>query len=214
MAYIPPNPVPLWPAFFPSAPVVPKLYYDALSPEQRIKKLCEELHRLCEYANLLGENINLDHAAIAQLQADFQRFIDGEYDQYYKDVIYRWIQDNFVDLISEGVKQVFFGLTDDGYFCAYVPDSWNEIMFDTGAVFGRSDYGRLILRFEADEVAQRGTIDNTYNVGSYNLNAVARQLRAEIERLIADVEINGNRTDYAYNTLFTNLDEVVSDGNF
>lgn len=214
MAYIPPNPIPLWPAFFPSAPVVPKLYYDALSPEQRIKKLCEELHRLCEYANLLGVNINLDHEAIAQLQADFQRFIDGEYDQYYKDVIYQWIQDNFADLISEGIKQVFFGLTDDGYFCAYVPDSWNEITFDTGAVFGRSDYGRLILRFEADEAAQRGTIDNTYNVGSYNLNAVARQLKAEIEQLIADVEVNGNRTDYAYNTLFTNLDEVVSDGNF
>ena len=214
MAYLPPNPVPLWPAFFPSAPVVPKLYYDALSPEQRIKKLCEELHRLCEYANLLGENINLDHAAIAQLQADFQRFIDGEYDQYYKDVIYQWIQDNFADLISAGVRQVFFGLTDDGYFCAYVPNSWNEITFDTGAVFGRSDYGRLILRFEADEAAQRGTIDNTYNIGSYSLNAVARQLRAEIERLIADVEVNGNRTDYAYNTLFTNLDEVVSDGNF
>ena len=214
MAYLPPNPVPLWPAFFPSAPVVPKLYYDALSPEQRIKKLCEELHRLCEYANLLGENINLDHAAIAQLQADFQRFIDGEYDQYYKDVIYHWIQDNFADLISAGVRQVIFGLTDDGYFCAYVPNSWNEITFDTGAVFGRSDYGRLILRFEADEAAQRGTIDNTYNIGSYSLNAVARQLRAEIERLIADVEVNGNRTDYAYNTLFTNLDEVVSDGNF
>lgn len=214
MAYVLPNPVPLWPAFFPSAPVVPKLYYDALSPEQRIKKLCEELHRLCEYANLLGVNINLDHEAIAQLQADFQRFIDGEYDQYYKDVIYQWIQDHFADLISEGVKQVFFGLTDDGYFCAYVPNSWSEITFDTGAVFGRSDYGRLILRFEADEAAQRGTIDNTYNVGSYNLNAVARQLKAEIEQLIADVEVNGNRTDFTYNTLFTNLDEVVSDGNF
>lgn len=213
MAFVPPNPVPLWPAFFPSAPVVPKLYYDALSPEQRIKKLCEELHRLCEYANLLGENINLDHKAIEALQEAFQQFIDGEYDQYYKDVIYQWIQDNFADLISAGIKQVYFGLTDDGYFCAYVPDSWDEITFDTGAVFGRSDYGRLILRFEADPAA-RGVIDNTYNVGSYSLNAVAKKLRDEITRLIADLEINANRTDYAYNTLFTNLDEVVSNGNF
>lgn len=213
MAYVPPNPVPLWPVFFPSAPVVPKLYYDALSPEQRIKKLCEELHRLCEYANLLGENINLDHAAIEQLQADFQRFIDGEYDQYYKDVIYRWIQDNFADLISAGVRQVYFGLTSDGYFCAYIPDSWDEITFDTGAVYGRSDYGRLILRFEADPAA-RNVIDNTYNVGSYALNSVARTLRDEITQLITDLEVNANRTDYAYNTLFTNLDEVVSDGNF
>lgn len=213
MAYVPPNPVPLWPAFFPSAPVVPKLYYDALSPEQRIKKLCEELHRLCEYANLLGESINLDHAAIEQLQNDFQRFIDGEYDQYYKDVIYQWIQDNFADLISAGVKQVFFGLTNDGYFCAYIPESWDEIAFDTGAVYGRSDYGRLILRFEADPAA-RAVIDNTYNVGSYSLNSVARSLRDEITQLVADLEVNANRTDYAYNTLFTNLDEVVSDGNF
>jgi len=213
MAYMPPNPVPLWPAFFPSAPVVPKLYYDALSPEQRIKKLCEELHRLCEYANLLGENINLDHAAIEHLQADFQRFIDGEYDQYYKDVIYKWISDNFADLISAGIRQVYFGLTDDGYFCAYVPDSWDEISFDTGAVFGRSDYGRLILRFEVDPNA-RAVIDNTYNVGSYNLNAVARTLKAEIERLIADLEVTANRGDYAFDTLFTNLDEVVSNGNF
>lgn len=213
MAFVPPNPVPLWPAFFPSAPVVPKLYYDALSPEQRIKKLCEELHRLCEYANLLGENINLDHKAIEALQEAFQQFIDGEYDQYYKDVIYQWIQDNFADLISAGIKQVYFGLTDDGYFCAYVPDSWDEITFDTGAVFGRSDYGRLILRFEADPAA-RNVIDNTYNVGSYSLNAVAKKLRDEITRLIADLEINANRTDYAYNTLFTNLDEVVSNGNF
>lgn len=213
MAYVPPNPVPLWPAFFPSAPVVPKLYYDALSPEQRIKKLCEELHRLCEYANMLGENINLDHTAIEQLQSDFQRFIDGEYDQYYKAVIYKWIQDNFADLISAGVRQVYFGLTSDGYFCAYIPDSWDEITFDTGAVYGRSDYGRLILRFEADPAA-RNVIDNTYNIGSYALNSVAQRLRDEITQLVADLEVNANRTDYAYNTLFTNLNEVVSDGNF
>lgn len=214
MAFVPPNPVPLWPAFFPSAPVVPKLYYDALSPEQRIKKLCEELHRLCDYANMLGVNINLDREELARLQAEFQRFIDGAYDEYYKAEIYQWIQDNFADLISAGVKQVYFGLTSDGYFCAYVPDSWSEIDFDTGAVYGRSDYGRLILRFEADPDAQRGTIDNTYNVGSYALNNVATELRDEIIQLIADLEVNGNRTDYAYNTLFTNLDEVVSDGNF
>ena len=212
MSYVPPNPIPLWPAFFPSAPVVPKLYYDALSPEQRIKKLCEELHRLCEYANLLGVNINLDHEAIAQLQADFQRFIDGEFNDYYKQVIYQWIQDHFAELISNGIRQVYFGLTDDGYFCAYVPASWAEITFDTGAVFGRSDYGRLMLRFEADPNAH--SIDNTYNTNAYSLNNVGRQLKALIDQLIVDVEVNSNRTDDAYNTLFTNLDEVVSDGNF
>lgn len=216
MAYIPTPPVPLWPAFFPSAPVVPKLYYDALSPEQRIKKLCEELHRLCEYANTLGIAINLDREAIAELQSDFQRFIDGEYDQYYKDLIYKWIQDNFADLISAGVRQVFFGLTDDGYFCAYVPDSWREIAFDTGAVFGRSDYGRLILRFEADPA--QGVIDNTYGTaasyGTAQLTNAARRLADLIDQLVTDVEVNGRRTDEVFAAEFTNLDEVVSNGGF
>lgn len=207
MAYIPPNPVPLWPAFFPSAPVVPKLYYDALSPEQRIKKLCEELHRLCDYANMLGININLDHELIAQLQEDFQKFIDGEYDDYYEKVIYDWIQENFAELISAGIKQVYFGLTDDGYFCAYVPDSWSEISFDTGAVYGRSDYGRLILKFEADPNAQ-GVIDNTYS--NYTLNA--KQLT--LQQIIADLEVTARRGDASYNALFTNLDVEVSNGNF
>lgn len=213
MPYFPPTcvtPYPLWNKF---TPTLPTLYWDVDSHEERIKRICLELHKLIEYANYLGENINLDHETIEQLQEDFQKFIDGEYDDYYKQVIYDWIQENFADLISEGIKQVFFGLTDDGYFCAYVPDSWSEITFDTGVVYGRSDYGRLILRFEADPAAQN-VIDNTYNTGSYSLNHIARQLKEEIEQLIVDVETNSNRTDYAYNTLFTNLDEEVSDGNF
>lgn len=216
MAYTPTPPVPLWPAFFPSAPVVPKLYYDALSPEQRIKKLCEQLHRLCEYANELGIAINLDRTAIEELQADFQKFIDGEYDEYYKKVIYDWIHEHFADLIREGVRQVFFGLTDDGYFCAYVPDSWNEITFDTGAVFGRSDYGRLILRFEADPA--QGVIDNTYGssaaFGYGQLNRAARELAEVIDTLVNDLETTTRRTDETFAAEFTNLDEVVSNGGF
>lgn len=202
MAFVPPNPVPLWPAFFPSAPVVPKLYYDALSPEQRMKKLCEEIQRLCDYANTLGVNINLDREELARLQAEFQRFIDGAYDEYYENALYEWIQEHFADLISAGIKQVFFGLTDDGYFCAYVPDSWSEISFDTGAVFGRSDYGRLILQFEPDPNA-RNVLDNRYQ--TYTLNGPSTTL----EQLVADLEITTRRGDMAFETLFTNMDQEV-----
>lgn len=207
MAFTPPVNVPLWPAFFPSAPVVPKLYYDALSPEQRLKKLCEELQRLCEYANALAGGINADHTLIKELQEAFQRFIDGEYDEYYKHLIADWIEANFADLLSAGIKQVYFGLTDDGYFCAYIPDSWSEITFDTGAVYGRSDYGRLILKFEPDPSAQ-GMIDNTYS--TYTLNASTQR----IQQLIADLEVIGRRGDVTYNAMFTNLDVEVSNGNF
>lgn len=198
------NPVPLWPAFFPSAPVVPKLYYEALSPEQRIKKLCEELHRLCEYANVLGININLDHEVINELQRQFDDFISGGFEAYYEEMLNAWIDEHFAELISHGIRQVYFGLTSDGHFCAYVPDSWSEITFDTGAVFGRSDYGRLILKFEADPNAH-GVIDNTYS--NYTLNAREQQ----IQQLIADLEVTARRGDKSYATLFTNMDVEVLD---
>ena len=207
------TPYPFWTQF---TPTLPSLYWDVDSHEERIKRLCLELHKLIEYANYLGENINLDHETIKELQDAFQKFIDGEYDQYYKDVIYQWIQDNFADLISAGVKQVYFGLTDDGYFCAYVPDSWSEITFDTGAVYGRSDYGRLILRFEADNAM--GVIDNTYGANASfsnsQLSAANRRLAEVIEQLVTEMEIVTRRSDETFAAEFTNLDEVVSNGGF
>lgn len=150
MAYVPPNPIPLWPAFFPSAPVVPKLYYEALSPEQRMKKLCEELHRLCDYANMLGININLDHELIAQLQRDFQTFLDSGFEDHYEEQIHAWVLEHMPDIIRDAIRMVFFGLTADGYFCAWIPDSWTDIWFDTGANYGRSDYGCLMILFQAN----------------------------------------------------------------
>lgn len=50
-----------------------------------------------------------------------------------------------MESLEKFVKQVFFGLTDDGYFCAYIPDSWDDITFFTESNFANPDYGRLQL---------------------------------------------------------------------
>lgn len=205
-----PIPIPPYSAFLPSAPVIPKLYWDTFSQEQRIHRICEELCKICEYANDLGIAINLDHDIIEELQAEFEKFKESGFDDYYKAQLLAWIDEHFADLISHGMKQVYFGLTDDGYFCAYVPDSWSEITFDTGAVFGRSDYGRLILRFEADPTAQ-GVIDNTYG---YTLSQASRQLRERIDQLVRDLEVTVLRGDATYDAMFTNVSEVLPNGNF
>lgn len=204
MAFTPPIPlVPYW-DFHPGAPIVPKLYWDAVSPEQGVHRLAQELRKLCEYANAIATSVNLDHKIIEELQDAFEKFVESGFDDYYAKQIQAWIDAHLADIIGAAAKMVFFGLTDDGYFCAYIPDSWNEITFDTGMVYGRSDYGRLILRFDADG---KGVIDNTY---SYSLNSKPSDFR----QLVADLEANANRTDQAYDALFTNLDEVISNGNF
>lgn len=190
-----------WMGFTDYVPTVPQLYWNVDGNEQRYHLLCRQLHKLVCYADMLGQKIDLDHAAIDELERQFEKFIESGFDDYYKEQIEAWIDAHMPDIIGKTVKMVYFGLTDDGHFCAYIPDAWSDITFDTGAIFGRTDYGRLILRFEAD-----GAIDNTY---SYSLAQPA-----ELDQLITDLEVNAKRTDASFDTLFTNLDEeVVLNGN-
>lgn len=184
-------------------PALPDFYGNVYDAEQRIKHICCEIDKLVNYADMLGRHINVTHEEVETLKRELQNLKDGGLLKYYIDHIYQWIQTHMRDLMSAAVKQVYFGLNDDGYFVAYVPDSWREITFDTGTVYGRTDYGRLVLRFDAEGDA----IDNTY---SYSLSQTP-----ELSKLIADLEVNARRTDSTFDTLYTNLDRPVrrSEGN-
>lgn len=180
-------------------PTIPKFYWDVDSQEQGIKQLCKTVQMLIDYLNEVADQVNLDTDSIEELEALFKKFQESGFEDYYEKQLEQWLNENVTQIYKLLARQVYFGLTSDGHFCAYVPDSWNDIEFDTGAVYGRSDYGRLILRFEPNPAAQ-GVIDNTY---SYTL---AEASNDSVKKLIADLEVNANRTDSAYNALFTNLD--------
>lgn len=151
-------PIPPFWGFSAFTPTIPKLYWNVKSQEQRILNLFDLLNKLVCYCDNMGLQIDINAQDIADLKKEIQELEDGSLFDYYEKLIYDWIQANMADLISAGIKQAYFGLTSDGYFCAYVPDSWSEITFDTGAVYGTETYGRLILRFDADG---SGVIDNT-----------------------------------------------------
>lgn len=157
------NPIASWPFTFApfgfitgATPNVPEFYWNVVSDEQRWKFLCVNLASLVDYANELGVQIGVSAQDIADLQKAMQDLKDSGLLDYYEKQIYDWIQAHMADLLSAGIKQVYFGLTDDtysggaGYFVAYIPESWSEIVFDTGAVYGLDTYGRLILRWDAD----------------------------------------------------------------
>lgn len=178
-------------------PVIPKFYWDVDTQEQRIKLMCYLIQQLIEGLDEKDEQVNENTQAITELKNLFEKFQTSGFEDYYEELLAKWIQDNSAYIYSTLAKQVYFGLTDDGYFCAYVPDSWSDITFDTGMVFGRSDYGRLILRFDA---AGSGVIDNTYN---YTINTGDKETLANIQ---ADLELVGK-------TLWTNMDELLEGGN-
>lgn len=133
------------------SPSIPKFYWDVDSQEQSIKNLCKTICALIEYCNSIADSLNQDvYDAIEKLQEDFKAFVEHGFDDYYREQIEQWFKDNALSIYKLIAKNVFFGLTDDGYFCAYVPDGWQDIQFDTGAVYGVPTYGHLILRYDAD----------------------------------------------------------------
>ena len=61
-----------------------------------------------------------------------------------------WINRNLESLIADAMKMVFFGITDDGYFVAYIPDSWSDITFGTSGLDdfpSGVDFGHLTLSY-------------------------------------------------------------------
>lgn len=61
------------------------------------------------------------------------------------------VQRDIVDLVGEMVKFVFFGLTDNGFFVAYIPEPWDSIIFNTSNydifLTDVPEFGRLILSY-------------------------------------------------------------------
>lgn len=140
-------------------PSIPKFYWDVDSQEQTIKNLCKVINTLIDYCNSIADSLNDDViTAIEQLQKDFKDFIEHGFDDYYREQVENWFKENAFLIYQLIAKNVYFGLTDTGYFCAYVPDGWSDIAFDTGQVYNTPTYGRLILRYA---VEGEGVIDNT-----------------------------------------------------
>lgn len=185
--------------FAPAIPI-PEIYWNVDSAEERILAICNAMKAIVDYAESIGVDVTELQEAVSTLESEFEEFKESGFVDYYEQQLNEWIAEHMPQIIGEAANMVYFGLTDDGHFCAYIPESWDDVTFDTGAVWGRSDYGRLILRFES--VEGEGIIDNTY---SYTLAE-----DTPTEQIIADLESVTRRNDATFETLFTNIGEEVT----
>ena len=179
---------------------IPSLYFGEYTQEQRLRCICEELRKVQCYAAELGINLNLTEEAVEALRAELEALQAGGWFDIYAAELEAWINRNMERLFSLAAKMVFFGLTDDGYFCAYIPDSWSDITFDTGANYGQFDYGRLLLRYNVDG---SGVIDNTGRYDEADLTPVIEELHA-LEHIVANVSALADKHE---TTLYTPMDE-------
>lgn len=112
-----------------------KTFLDSLPPDmlERLDKI-----PVIEQEILVLES-RLDN--LEQFKSDFLsgKLIDVEIESLGK-----WIDANLISMVEKIVKYVFFVL-EDGYFVAYIPDSWDELTFNSEANVNSPDYGSLIL---------------------------------------------------------------------
>lgn len=85
-----------------------------------------------------------------QLKALYDNIIAGNFTISIKQAFANWMNANALDLVGEMVKLVIFNITDDGYFVAYIPESWSDIIFGTtglDVIIPGYDDGHLVLSY-------------------------------------------------------------------
>ena len=90
---------------------------------------------------------------IEEIYVLYNRMLHGDLPEGVQEGIRKWMEENAVDLIGELVHMVFFEINDAGHFIAYIPDSWDDITFNTTYYdiilvdHPEYDYGHLVLSY-------------------------------------------------------------------
>lgn len=120
----------------------PNLYNDDWLLK-RMKELLVQLDELEEWKKLWEEEYEEFKELVEEIEA-------GNFPESIRDAFSNWMSENAITLVGELVKMVFFGITDTGHFVAYIPDGWDDIIFNTTgmdiAIAGQ-DFGHLTLSF-------------------------------------------------------------------
>ena len=83
-----------------------------------------------------------------ELKELYDDIMSGDFPDPVKNAFETWMQENAIDLVGSMVKTVHFGLTNDGYFCAWIPSSWSDVQFDTITDPDDPLYGHLVLMYD------------------------------------------------------------------
>ena len=82
-----------------------------------------------------------------EIKTDWDNFANGIWPESYYSHMKSWWEANAIDLVGALVKFVFFGLTLDGFFVAYIPESWEDVNFDTIIDPDSEYYGHLCILY-------------------------------------------------------------------
>lgn len=131
-------------------PMVPgdPAMYDLRWMVSQIQSLTALVQGIAKGQEAQGGNITALNAAMADLNTAQhlinERLDDGDFED---EKFSEWADKNLPDMVLSMVRFVWFGLTQDGHFVAYVPANWNFLHFCTPMDITEPEYGHLIITY-------------------------------------------------------------------
>lgn len=126
--------------------VLPAVYDDSLSYYELLAKIQKKLNESVTNINNLNEWQAAQDEVMAALNQMVEDFIAGGYKQDFDQFAQAWLDANIEASLAKAAHMVFFGLTADGHFCAYIPNDWSFV-FDTIADYADPNYGSLTITY-------------------------------------------------------------------
>lgn len=126
--------------------VLPAVYDDSLSYYEFLAKVQDKLNEVITSENHLNEWQAAQDEVIGELEQLVQDFIAGGYKEDFDQFAQAWLDENIQQALTKAAHMVFFGLTDDGYFTAYIPTDWSFV-FDTIMDYSNENYGSLTIKY-------------------------------------------------------------------
>ena len=108
-----------------------------------LREFQSDLKKMDDFLDTLKDKLDL-------LEEFYNAVLSGDFPDPVKEAFTRWMRMNALDLVGDLVKMVFFGLNDDGYFVAYIPENWDDVSFGTSGLDdfpAGISYGHLTLSY-------------------------------------------------------------------
>lgn len=86
--------IPPYASFTQYTPVIPKLYWNVYSSEQRVKEICDWLSKLIQYCDFQATTVNAIKEALDDIQ-------DGKLDEYIVTVIDEWFEEHEPEMMED-----------------------------------------------------------------------------------------------------------------
>lgn len=126
--------------------VLPAVYDDSLSYYELLAKIQQKCNELIDANNYLQEWQATQDEVIRELTQQVEDFINGGYRQDFDQFAQAWLSQNIQQALVEATHMVFFALTEDGYFTAFIPTKWSFV-FDTIMDYSNVNYGSLTIKY-------------------------------------------------------------------